>query len=74
MTNRMLLLLTSIVTLLALNAAPLAAQPLQIELENPAPERVLLVGSSYFHYNDILHNHVSRMLISLATTRGSRCK
>lgn len=31
-------------------------------LQDPAPERILFVGNSYFYYNDSLHNHVRRMV------------
>ena len=57
---------------LILNAAHAGAQPLKTALENPAPERVLFVGNSYFYYNDSLHNHVSRMLASLDPELGER--
>jgi len=35
--------------------------PQRLELDNPAPKRVLLVGNSYLYYNDSVHNHVRRI-------------
>ena len=57
---------------LSLNAANAGAQPLKTTLDNPAPERVLFIGNSYFYYNDSLHNHVSRLLASLDPELGER--
>ena len=57
---------------LILNVVHAGAQPLKTSLENPAPERVLFIGNSYFYYNDSLHNHVSRMLASLDPELGER--
>ena len=53
------------------NARP---QPLKTTQKDPAPERVLFVGNSYFYYNDSLHNHVSRMIASLDPELGARIK
>lgn len=55
------LLLISIVLMLA---APAAAgeRPLVTAPQIDTPLRVLLVGNSYFYYNDSLHNHVRRMV------------
>ena len=66
------LVFSAVAVAMTLHAAPLAAQPLKTALENPAPERVLFVGNSYFYYNDSLHNHVSRMLSSLDPELGER--
>ena len=66
------IIVSAAIAVLTLHAAPLAAQPLKTALDNPAPERVLFVGNSYFYYNDSLHNHVSRMLASLDPELGER--
>ena len=64
--------LSAVAAFLILSAGDAVAQPLKTALENPAPERVLFVGNSYFYYNDSVHNHVSRMLASLDPALGER--
>ena len=58
-------LLLSIALSLAASAAA-AQRPLVTAPQVDMPLRVLLVGNSYFYYNDSLHNHVRRMVAAAA--------
>jgi hypothetical protein len=59
----MRILLTLFSAFLAFSAAA-APAPLVKAPQVDTPTRVLLVGNSYFYYNDSLHNHVRRMAMA----------
>jgi len=60
----MLRLALSLIAVSLAFAAAAAPVPLVKAPQVDTPTRVLLVGNSYFYYNDSLHNHVRRMAMA----------